>query len=194
MPRRPPAIARALEKSLRLELASRRQATDSRGVMAAVALLEKLGFHSTPVSMHQVSGKPAGTSNRCVMLREGYLEILAPTLDTPNARRVRARMARYAGVHLVCYGTPSAEAEHARLAAHGFEPEPPVELRRRIEGGKEVGGLCILRGCMPSKTLLYSTEVLHLARQGKTFGLTISHSPGYELSPRGLALLARLES
>lgn len=106
---------------------------------AAGALLEKLGFHSTPVSVHQVSGRPAGTSNRCVMLREGYLEILAPTLDTPNARRVRARMARYAGVHLVCYGTPSAEAEHARLAAHGFEPEPLVELRRKIEGGKEVG-------------------------------------------------------
>ena len=106
---------------------------------AAAALLDTLGFHSTPVSVHQVSGKPAGTSNRCVMLREGYLEILAPTLDTPNARRVRARMARYAGVHLVCYGAPSAQAEHARLAAHGFEPEPPVELRRKIDGGKEVG-------------------------------------------------------
>src|SRR5580692_6877068 len=25
-----------------------------------------------------------------------------------------------------------------------------------IEGGKEVGGLCILRGCMPSKALLHA--------------------------------------
>jgi len=25
-----------------------------------------------------------------------------------------------------------------------------------VEGGLEVGGLCILRGCMPSKTLLES--------------------------------------
>lgn len=24
-----------------------------------------------------------------------------------------------------------------------------------IEGGSEIGGLCILRGCMPSKALLY---------------------------------------
>ncbi len=40
-----------------------------------------------------------------------------------------------------------------------------------IEGGKEVGGLCILRGCMPSKALLYAAEVLHLARNGKTWGL-----------------------
>ena len=42
-----------------------------------------------------------------------------------------------------------------------------------VEGGKEVGGLCILRGCMPSKTLLYSAEVLHHARMGKTWGLRI---------------------
>jgi pyruvate/2-oxoglutarate dehydrogenase complex dihydrolipoamide dehydrogenase (E3) component len=42
-----------------------------------------------------------------------------------------------------------------------------------IEGGKEVGGLCILRGCMPSKALLYAAEVLHLARRAKTWGLKI---------------------
>ena len=32
-----------------------------------------------------------------------------------------------------------------------------------LEGGEEVGGLCILRGCMPTKALLYAAEVLHLA-------------------------------
>jgi pyruvate/2-oxoglutarate dehydrogenase complex dihydrolipoamide dehydrogenase (E3) component len=42
-----------------------------------------------------------------------------------------------------------------------------------IEGGEHVGGLCILRGCMPSKALLYAAEVLHLARQGRTWGLRI---------------------
>jgi pyruvate/2-oxoglutarate dehydrogenase complex dihydrolipoamide dehydrogenase (E3) component len=42
-----------------------------------------------------------------------------------------------------------------------------------IEGGREVGGLCILRGCMPSKALLYAAEVRHLARMGKTWGLRI---------------------
>ncbi|MFO1511561.1 MAG: dihydrolipoyl dehydrogenase [Verrucomicrobiota bacterium] len=40
-----------------------------------------------------------------------------------------------------------------------------------IEGGKEVGGLCILRGCMPSKALLYAAEVRHLAQRGATWGL-----------------------
>ena len=33
-----------------------------------------------------------------------------------------------------------------------------------VDNSAELGGLCILRGCMPSKTLIYSAEVLHLAR------------------------------
>jgi len=40
-----------------------------------------------------------------------------------------------------------------------------------IEGGREVGGLCILRGCMPSKALLHSAEILHLARHANTWGI-----------------------
>ena len=39
-----------------------------------------------------------------------------------------------------------------------------------VDGAGELGGLCILRGCMPSKTLIYSAEVLHLARMGRFFG------------------------
>ncbi|HLP03374.1 MAG TPA: FAD-dependent oxidoreductase [Opitutaceae bacterium] len=42
-----------------------------------------------------------------------------------------------------------------------------------VDGAPELGGLCILRGCMPSKTLLYSAEVLHLAQHGAKFGLSI---------------------
>src|ERR1051325_6165979 len=40
-----------------------------------------------------------------------------------------------------------------------------------IEGGEQVGGLCILRGCMPTKALLYGAEVFHLARHSQTFGV-----------------------
>jgi pyruvate/2-oxoglutarate dehydrogenase complex dihydrolipoamide dehydrogenase (E3) component len=40
-----------------------------------------------------------------------------------------------------------------------------------IEGGKEVGGLCILRGCMPTKALLYAAEVKHLAEHSRTWGV-----------------------
>src|SRR6185436_9574659 len=42
-----------------------------------------------------------------------------------------------------------------------------------IDGARELGGLCILRGCMPSKTLLYIAEVLHLAQKGRVFGLKV---------------------
>jgi len=40
-----------------------------------------------------------------------------------------------------------------------------------LEGGKEVGGLCILRGCMPTKALLYAAEVMHLASHPDTWGI-----------------------
>ncbi|MGA2787958.1 MAG: dihydrolipoyl dehydrogenase [Verrucomicrobiota bacterium] len=40
-----------------------------------------------------------------------------------------------------------------------------------IEGGPEVGGLCILRGCMPTKALLYAAEVMHLASHAGPWGI-----------------------
>ena len=43
-----------------------------------------------------------------------------------------------------------------------------------IEGGQQVGGLCILRGCMPTKALLYAAEVKHLAEQAAIWGV---HAP-----------------
>jgi pyruvate/2-oxoglutarate dehydrogenase complex dihydrolipoamide dehydrogenase (E3) component len=55
-----------------------------------------------------------------------------------------------------------------------------------IEGGAEVGGLCILRGCMPSKALLHSAHVLHLARSAKTWGLRIPKA-GFDFA----AIMAR---
>ncbi|HEY4813524.1 MAG TPA: FAD-dependent oxidoreductase, partial [Chthoniobacterales bacterium] len=41
-----------------------------------------------------------------------------------------------------------------------------------VEGGLEVGGLCILRGCMPSKTLLESANRFLTLRRAKEFGLS----------------------
>ncbi|MGD0615228.1 MAG: dihydrolipoyl dehydrogenase [Verrucomicrobiota bacterium] len=40
-----------------------------------------------------------------------------------------------------------------------------------VEGGEEVGGLCILRGCMPTKALLYASEMLHLAGHPEPWGI-----------------------
>ena len=40
-----------------------------------------------------------------------------------------------------------------------------------VEGGKEVGGLCILRGCMPSKTVLESANRYLVIQRAREFGL-----------------------
>lgn len=40
-----------------------------------------------------------------------------------------------------------------------------------LEGGEKVGGLCILRGCMPTKALLYSAEVLHIVQNSAPVGV-----------------------
>ncbi len=41
-----------------------------------------------------------------------------------------------------------------------------------LEGGREVGGLCILRGCMPTKALLHAAELRQAIRQAEDWGIT----------------------
>ena len=101
---------------------------------AAARAFEQLGMKVTPTSVQTTAEGPVGASNRCVMLDEGYIELLSPTHDTPSAQRLRAYMGKYAGVHLVCFGTPHAEDERRRLAAHGLAPQL-VEFERKVKGG-----------------------------------------------------------
>ncbi|KIE58653.1 pyruvate dehydrogenase [Methylacidiphilum kamchatkense Kam1] len=42
-----------------------------------------------------------------------------------------------------------------------------------IEGGEKIGGLCILKGCMPSKTLIESSRRFWDLQQAKFFGLKV---------------------
>jgi hypothetical protein len=102
---------------------------------AAARACEALGLKVTTTSVQQTPEGPVGASNRCVMLEDGYIELLSPTQETAAANRMRDLMRRYDGVHLVCFGTPDAEGEHRRLQAHGFEPQPLVDLARGVEGG-----------------------------------------------------------
>jgi pyruvate/2-oxoglutarate dehydrogenase complex dihydrolipoamide dehydrogenase (E3) component len=52
-----------------------------------------------------------------------------------------------------------------------------------IEGGEDVGGLCILRGCMPSKTLLESSNRYDTIRRAEEFGL---HAEKHSASGTGI--------
>lgn len=102
--------------------------------------LERLGFTLTPLSHQEHRSAPdqpivsAGTANRTAMLARGYLEFLTTTGDTPNAARLKAAMARYTGVHLVCFGTAESAKVHSRLLQREFEPPPIVHLQRTVQG------------------------------------------------------------
>lgn len=50
-----------------------------------------------------------------------------------------------------------------------------------IEGADQLGGLCILRGCMPSKTLLESARRYRIIRNADEFGLS-THRPCFDIS------------
>ena len=98
----------------------------------------QLGFALTPLSaqLHRLEPNgplvPAGTANRCVMFRRGYVECLTPTGDTPVADQLRSAIERYTGVHLIAFGTAAPEVDHARLSGHGYAPVAPVALQRQI--------------------------------------------------------------
>ncbi len=55
-----------------------------------------------------------------------------------------------------------------------------------VDGAEELGGLCILRGCMPSKTLLESASRFATLRRAEEFGLRAR-----ALEVRGPEILAR---
>jgi hypothetical protein len=104
--------------------------------VAATALIG-LGYTLTPFSAqsHRLAANgpllPAGTGNRCIMLQSGYLEVLTPTHDTPNAAQLNAAIARYTGVHLIAFGTQTPQADFARLQREGYTPLPPIALQRQ---------------------------------------------------------------
>ncbi|MCC7048484.1 MAG: VOC family protein [Alphaproteobacteria bacterium] len=102
--------------------------------------MEQLGFTLTPYSSQRLPPKPgdapapAGTGNRCIMLGEGYIEVLGVEkgAETPNAKALREGMARYVGLHIVCFGEHDPERVVSRLKQNGFDPPPAVALSRKI--------------------------------------------------------------
>lgn len=120
---------------------------------AASTALTRAGFTLTPFSAqsHRIEAGgplvPAGSGNRCVMLKEGYLEFLTPTADTPIAQQLRAAIRRYTGVHLIALGTSTPDSDHARLQKQGFSPLPAVALQREIgtNAGIETARFTVVR-------------------------------------------------
>jgi len=134
----------------------------------AGSALERCGFRLTPFTI-QTNREgdetlPSGTGNRCAMLRNGYLEILAATSDTPLSAQLRERIADHPGLHLAAFTSTDAAAEHARLAAAGLPTLPLVDMRRPV--GDAFARFTIARvapGTMPegrAQFLTHHTEPL----------------------------------
>ena len=90
---------------------------------------ERLGFALTPLALH----KGAGTGNRCAMLRQGYIELIA-TIDPSRPSATLARfLAHHPGIHIVTFAIADEAAAAARLARAGL-PANPVASARATDG------------------------------------------------------------
>lgn len=134
--------------------------------------LARLGFLQTPYTLHRTTPAegqaptPSGTANHCCMLREGYLEVLCVSdASTPTGARTQRQVDRYTGVHIVALSTDDALTRSARLAEQGFEPQPPVNLRRPVpteDGGEGMAAFTVCRtpeSTMPEGRVQYLTHL-----------------------------------
>ena len=55
-------------------------------------------------------------------------------------------------------------------------------LKTAIIERAELGGVCLDWGCLPTKTLLRSTEILRLACEGAPYGLVLDSAPRFDLA------------
>ncbi|MGH8618647.1 MAG: VOC family protein [Burkholderiales bacterium] len=136
-------------------------------VDAGSGAFEAMGFTLPPFSlqMHRLTpgGQlvPAGTGNRTIMFRAGYIEMLAPvSRETPVAQELWKAIGRYTGVHLIAFGTPDANVDHARLQQAGFGPQPTVALQRALgtpegEGTARFAVVRVAPGTMPEGRIQY---------------------------------------
>lgn len=106
------------------------EALDHVGVVtpdmaAACVEWERLGFALTPLARHE----GAGTGNRCAMLRQGYIELIA-TIDPSRPSATLARfLAHHAGIHIVTFAIADEAAAAARLARAGLQVQPVASAR-----------------------------------------------------------------
>ena len=54
-------------------------------------------------------------------------------------------------------------------------------LKTALVERRDVGGTCLNRGCIPTKTLLHSAEIYHEAKEAETFGVK-AENVGFDLS------------
>jgi len=112
---------------------------------AMAAAYERLGFSLTPLACHagrRMPDRPVvsfGTGNRCIMLRQGYLELLAVLDPFSASQTVPNFLKRYAGIHTLALEVADAAATLPRLAAAGFGALAVTQMDRPANGDEPVG-------------------------------------------------------
>jgi catechol 2,3-dioxygenase-like lactoylglutathione lyase family enzyme len=97
-----------------------------------------LGFTLSPFAQHHAPGadgvvRPIGTGNRCAMLRQGYLELIAVVDPALPSNTLDRFLARYEGLHIIAFGIDDAEAELARLREAGIAIPGIAWLERPVD-------------------------------------------------------------
>lgn len=79
-----------------------------------------LGFVPQPLARHMADDRPTGTGNRNIMLRHGYIELLA-SIDPARPSATLARfLARHTGIHILTLAMDDPTAALDRLHRAGF--------------------------------------------------------------------------
>ncbi|MBI1778078.1 MAG: VOC family protein [Proteobacteria bacterium] len=89
----------------------------------------RLGFTLTPRGRHQ--GR--GTGNYCIMLNEGYIELIGIVDEKADTRNLERHLAIGPGAIGLAFGSADPEAAASLLAREGYRPVGPTDLARGIE-------------------------------------------------------------
>jgi hypothetical protein len=100
-----------------------------RDLEAARAQWARLGFTATPRGRHV----GWGTANHCLMLEEGYIELLGIVDPTQFSNRLDSFLEERQGLLGMALGTRDAAATHAAWARAGLAPSEPKALGRILE-------------------------------------------------------------
>src|SRR5690349_8064438 len=100
-----------------------------RDLEAARATWSRLGFTVTPRGRHI----GWGTGNYCVMLEEGYIELLGIVDPSQFSNNLDKLLEQREGLLGLAFATPDANACFDALAAAGLKPDGPQQLKRNLE-------------------------------------------------------------
>jgi len=100
-----------------------------RDLEAARASWSRLGFTVTPRGRHI----GWGTGNYCVMLEEGYIELLGIVDPGKFSNNLDQLLEKREGLLGLAFATPDANACRDALAAAGLKPDGPKQLKRDLE-------------------------------------------------------------